>query len=196
MAISVMPQVFEYNQHFVAMMNVINAARLNPPKEGHKHHIIPRCWFKMNNLPIDDSNNNLVLLSYEDHVKVHKLSYLCAGNREFKAKMAYAYHRLTKGQIVENGCFNGTNNPVYGKHFKRTIETCNKMSEAMKGDKNPFYGKHHSEEARRKVSEANKGKTSPMKGRTLSEETRKKISEAQRKRFVKMKENQINLRGV
>ena len=27
-------QVFEYNQHFVAMMNIINAAKLNPPKEG------------------------------------------------------------------------------------------------------------------------------------------------------------------
>lgn len=37
-------KVFEYNQHFVAMMNIINAARLNTPKEGHKHHIIPKCW--------------------------------------------------------------------------------------------------------------------------------------------------------
>ena len=65
-------QVFEYNQHFVAMMNIINAARLNPPSKGHKHHIIPRCWFKMNNLPVDNSKDNLVLLSYEDHVKAHK----------------------------------------------------------------------------------------------------------------------------
>lgn len=37
-------EVFEYNQHFVAMMNVINSARLNPPNKGHKHHIIPKCW--------------------------------------------------------------------------------------------------------------------------------------------------------
>lgn len=29
--------VFEYNQHFVAMMNIINAAKLNPPTKGHKH---------------------------------------------------------------------------------------------------------------------------------------------------------------
>lgn len=36
MAINVC-EVFEYNQHFVAMMNVINAARLNPPESGHNH---------------------------------------------------------------------------------------------------------------------------------------------------------------
>lgn len=39
-------EVFEYNQHFVAMMNIINSARLCNNKVGHKHHIIPRSWFK------------------------------------------------------------------------------------------------------------------------------------------------------
>lgn len=29
-------EVFEYNQHFVAMMNIINAARLNPPESCQK----------------------------------------------------------------------------------------------------------------------------------------------------------------
>ena len=125
--------VYDYNQHFVAMMNVINSARLNPPKEGHKHHIVPRCWFKMNNLPIDNSKENLVLLSYEDHIKVHKLAYMCAKGSTFKGKMAYAYHRLTKGELVSNDCF--------------------------KGELHPMYGKHHSSEARRRISEAHKGKT-------------------------------------
>ena len=141
-------KVFEYNQHFVAMMNIINKARLNPPKEGHKHHIIPRCWFKMNNLPVDNSAYNLVLLTYEDHVKVHKLAYLCAMTSQFKGKMAYAYHRLTKGEVVANGAFTGEQNPRFGKHHSE--ETIKYLSELQKGRK-------MSKESSRKKSLATKG---------------------------------------
>lgn len=166
-------EIFTYNQHFVAMMNVINAAKLNPPKNGHKHHIIPRCWFTMNNLPIDNSKENLVLLTYEDHCKVHKLMYLCAKEDILKRNMAYAYHRLTKGQLVTGDCFKGNIHPMYGKtHSEESrkkmsvaakgrthdVDTCKKMSEAVKGEKNPFYGKHHSEETRKKMSASRLGK--------------------------------------
>lgn len=125
-------EVFEYNQHFVTMTNIINAAKLNPPKEGHKHHIIPRCWFKMNKLPVDNSKDNIVLLSYEDHVKVHKLAYLCALTNKFKVKMACAYHKLTQGEIVSNGAFAGEHNPNYGKHHKHTDATKNLMSQNVR----------------------------------------------------------------
>ena len=193
-------KVFDYNQHFVAMMNIINTARLNPPKEGHKHHIIPKCWFRMNNLPIDNSKDNLVLLSYEDHVKVHKLAYMCALTSKFKGKMAYAYLILSSGEIVANEAFTGEQNSRYGKHMSE--DTRRKMSEVAKrrtGEKNPFFGKHHTDDTRMKISEANKGKTlseetrrkmseslkgknSWLKGKTLSEETKKKMSEARKGR--------------
>ena len=165
--------IFEYNQHFVAMMNIINMSRLNPPESGHKHHIIPKCWFKMNNLPIDNSDANLVLLSYEDHIKIHKLAYMCAKSSIFKGKMAYAYHRLTQGDVVSNDCFKGEKCAMYGKHHSEqsrkkmseahkgksmSEEHYNKLSKAFKGEKNPFYGKHHSEEVRKKMSESRRGK--------------------------------------
>ena len=185
---------FTYNQHFVAMMNIINSSRLNPPENGHKHHIIPRCWFKMNNLPIDNSKDNLVLLSYEDHCKVHKLMSLCSITEELRNKMICAYNMLMKGTVL-------------GISHKLTQDTKNKISESHKG-------KHLSEETRRKIAEAlkgnimsennrialykaNKGKkrsvdickkiSVALKGRTFSEETRKKISEAAKHQWAMKK---------
>lgn len=147
-------EVFEYNQHFVAMMNIINSARLNPPESGHKHHIIPRCFFKMNNLNVDNSDENLVLLSKEQHCKVHKLMSLCAKDEHLKRYMVLAAQ------------FMGL--PATSLKYTPTEETRRKISEAHKG-------LHLSEEHRRKISEANKG-------RIVTEETRRKISESQKGR--------------
>ena len=144
--------VFEYNQHFVAMMNIINMARLNPPESGDKHHIIPRCWFSMNNLPIDNSDANLVLLTKEQHGKIHKLMSLCAKDEQLKRNMIIAAQLMGL--------------PATSMKYTPTEETRRKISESMKGN-------HHSEDTCKKISEARKGKF-------LSEDTRKKISEAQK----------------
>ena len=139
-------KVFEYNQHFVAMMNIINKARLNPPSKGHKHHIIPKCWFKKNNLPIDNSNDNLVLLTPEDHAKVHKLAYLCCKN-EIKSSLRFAYY-MTYNIFKEMNLL-GSNNPFFGKHHTQetkalisikckeafTDERRDKLSKLVKGRK-------------------------------------------------------------
>lgn len=136
---------FKYNQHFVAMMNIINMSRLNPPESGHKHHIIPKCWFRMNSLPIDNSKGNIVLLSYENHVKIHKLMSLCSITQELSQKMICAYNMLMKGTVL-------------GISYKHTQDTKNKISESHKG-------KHLTEETRRKMSESLKGRP-PTKGST------------------------------
>lgn len=192
---------FTYNQFFVAMMNVINSARLNTPKDGHKHHIIPKCWFRMNNLPIDNSKDNLVLLSVEDHIKVHKLAYLCASDSKFKRKMAFAYHLMTLGELVEPGSLRGGNSSLLGTHL--TLETRAKISDAKKGSHHSTEtkakmsaakkGKHHTEEHRKKIGESMKGKrlseetrkrlSEAHKGKHLSEEHRKKIGESSKERF-------------
>lgn len=165
-------EVFEYNQHFVAMMNVINAARLNPPSKGHKHHIIPRCWLKKNNLPVDNSKDNLVLLTSEDHAKVHKLAYLCS-KEEIKSSLQHAYYMTNN--IYKEIDLLGSNNPFYGK--KHSEESRKKMSDAKKGRIPWNKGKKASEESRKKMSEAKKGKPSSFKGKKMSEETRRKLSE-------------------
>ena len=138
--------VFEYNQHFVAMMNIINSARLNLPESGHKHHIIPRCWFRMNNLPVDNSKDNLVLLSVDDHYKVHVLASKCCVNSLMRSKMGMACHRLNSKSRVP---------------YHLSEETKKKISEARKGKPGPWRGKHITEEMKKKLSEANKGKPCP-----------------------------------
>lgn len=110
-------KVFEYNQHFVAMMNIINIARLNPPESGHKHHIIPKCWFRKNNLTIDNNNDNLVLLTKEQHMKVHKLAAMCIIGSDMRSAMGYATHIL-------HGSFSG---------MHHSEESRRKMSAARKG---------------------------------------------------------------
>lgn len=164
---------FKYNQHFVAMMNIINMSRLNPPKEGHKHHIVPKCWFRMNNISIDNSEANLVLLSYEDHIKVHKLSILCAATPEMKSKMGYAVHRLLKGKFKGMHHTNETKRKISESNKGRTFsaESRRKMSEAAKA-------KVLSEAHRRKISEATRGKNNPMYGKRHTDIQRKKMSES------------------
>lgn len=140
--------VFEYNQHFVAMMNVINAARINPPEGGHKHHIVPRCWFKKYNLQIDNSKDNLVLLSEDDHLKVHKLAALCIKGADMHCKMAYSVHRL-------HGSFRGMH---HTEETKKKIS--NNNARYWKGKVPPAAiankGRKFTEEHRRKLSEAAK----------------------------------------
>lgn len=70
---------FKYNQHFVAMMNIINLARLrNVNGKFERHHIIPRCFYRFSNMPVDDSESNVVNLTSDEHIKVHQLAALCA----------------------------------------------------------------------------------------------------------------------
>ena len=141
--------VFTYNQHFVAMMNIINAAKLNPPDKGQKHHIIPKCWFKMNNLPVDNSKDNLILLSYEDHVKVHRLAVLCVTVPLIGRNMALAVHRLTKGEISNPVYWSGKLHPNFGKPRSAAIKA--KISETKRNRMN--------DELRSRISKGMTGNT-------------------------------------
>ena len=130
-------ECFEYNQHFVAMMNIINYARLTN-KEGkfEKHHIIPRCFYKTKGLEIDNSEYNLVKLTPEQHRKVHKLAALCA--KDFiKPKLKRANYIMNSIRPV------GMNNPMYGisSYYKckneEKLQRIEKLKLHSKGHKNP-----------------------------------------------------------
>ena len=140
---------YVYNQHFVAMMNVINKARLkNVDGKFEVHHIVPRCYYKKVNAAIDNNEYNLVKLTIEEHKLVHKLAALCA--KDFmKNSLQHAcncMHNLPRG----------LNCKIDEEHRKKISETLKK-----KGIKPP----------------SRTGHTAWNKGKKLSPEYRKLVSE-------------------
>ena len=53
-----------------------------------KHHILQRNYFKKSGLPLDNSPDNLITLSYCDHCKAHWLLYFCTTDYLKKANEA------------------------------------------------------------------------------------------------------------
>lgn len=183
--------VYEYNQHFVAMMNIINAARLNLPESGHKHHIIPKCWYKMNNLPVDNSENNLVMLTPEEHIKVHQLSILCAKDDIMKSKMGFAVKRLLNGNFSGMKHTEETKALIKAKRASQVIteESNNKRSETLKG--RIFTDEH---KAKLKANwHLSHRKMPSFKGSKHSEESRKKMSEARYRYLERKRLCQVNV---
>lgn len=118
---------FVYNQHFVAMLSLVNGVKVRKRlTSGEKHHILPRALFKKLGLPVDNSENNLVLLTEDEHKRVHKLLSLCCTPliaNEMKCASA-----LMSGNR---------------SHLKtRTEKWRKRQSERMKGEGNPMYGKN------------------------------------------------------
>lgn len=58
------------------------------------HHIVPRSYYKTNNMVVDDSKDNLVNLSYKDHILAHYYLYMCSNSASFKMSNAYATYLM------------------------------------------------------------------------------------------------------
>ncbi len=152
-------EIFEYNQHFVSLFNILNMAK----KRGHvkgdyqKHHIIPRSYYKLKGIEIDNSENNLVYLTYEEHLKVHKLMTLCVKIAELKRKMIWAYNFLKTGKVLLPSNRSGKNNPMFGnkqaaekirqwalnmsdEHKKKISDKCKTRYKIVREDGSWYWG--------------------------------------------------------
>jgi len=120
-----------------------------------KHHVLPKC------LGGDDSEDNLVSFTPEEHYVAHQLLVKMYPNNSKLLFSALMMCVDARGDRVSN---------------KRYSWLKRRFSELQTGELNP--GK--TAQARKKNSEAKKGKPSPRKGVLLSEETKKKISDAKK----------------
>ena len=65
----------------------------NPELYSEKHHINPRWYFNTNKIQIDNSDNNIIRVTYEDHVNLHFLlvkHYECINDTRNYYKALYA----------------------------------------------------------------------------------------------------------
>ena len=60
-----------------------------------KHHIIPRFYYKYNNIKCDDSEDNVVTLPFREHIIAHCYLEFCVGLSVYKAKNYWAIIRLS-----------------------------------------------------------------------------------------------------
>ena len=65
------------------------------------HHIIPKSYFKYKKIDIDHSSDNIVNLSFSDHILAHYLLMNCAYCEHYRNCNAYAIQFLT-GNIVSD----------------------------------------------------------------------------------------------
>ena len=75
---------------------VKNPSRSELAKYTDRHHILPRAYFKLSELPIDNSKDNIVRLSFLQHCKAHWLLYFCTQDN-LKYAMQTAFVIMVNG---------------------------------------------------------------------------------------------------
>lgn len=126
-----------------------------------RHHIIPK------SLGGEDTTDNLVWLTANEHLEVHLLLPDMVDIVEHKRKMFSAAVRMCNPQ-------SRTQQRTFGDDYASIrAEAARLHSDFMKGkntgNKNPFYGKTHSEESKALISKGGKGQK-------RTEETRANLS--------------------
>jgi len=153
--------IFIDNEYLSLYINLITN-NLQTKKEKFKtqqHHIIPRCYFKLNKLKIDNSKDNLVNLSFSDHIKAHCYLCLCVNNDYLSCANYFAVNKLL-GFKIEN-----INNDTlkYIDDNKELIEISYQHVKQYLSENNPMMNnkikvrhdeKMRSEEVRNKISKS------------------------------------------
>lgn len=88
--------VFVDNEYLDKYIDVVatNALTSRTVYSMQRHHILPVAYFKKLQLPVDNSDSNLVLLAYKDHVLAHYYLTFCTVDW-LRGKTASAFMLLT-----------------------------------------------------------------------------------------------------
>lgn len=154
-----------------------------------RHHIIQRAYYKQNNLPINNSKNNLVILTHHDHCLAHYYLCLCT-KAPYTYLNEYAFVKMVK--IKDRFEFD----------FGQFLLEADKYNEIYAD-----FVKHQSEHAKARLATAKAGTAgkhcytdgtkyfyayncpegcwadNPQKGRKVSAETKARLSEAAKQRY-------------
>lgn len=92
--------IFIENEYFSKYIQLVELNRLTKQQSfiTQKHHIIPQYYFKKNNLPIDNSKNNIINLQYKDHILAHYYLINCCKNDSDILSNIHAFNILLRKQ--------------------------------------------------------------------------------------------------
>lgn len=185
-------EIFIDNIYFQKYLELINK-NISRSKEKHKtqrHHIIPRCYYKLNAKLCDNSTTNIVNLLYKDHVLAHYYLALCTkGNFKYYMICSLSHIIGNAGKFSDDP--NLKNNLTYflekQEHYQELYEfSCEYKAEKYKGRKisaetinkrletaRKNGSLKHSEETKAKMR--HKHNMSGKKKKPMSEETKAKL---------------------
>ena len=163
----------EYLDKYVEIMETKSA----PTKEigvHNRHHIIPRFYFRINNIPIDSSTENIANLVFKDHILAHYYLALCsAGKYRFLAELSF--FRTTGFMTIPKSEEAIGDMDRYDDMYRSYISNCAKK----------MTGHVISEETKRKISIANTGKRrTPEEKRRIAEATKAAMTDEMMKKNI------------
>ena len=168
-------QIIEDNEFLDKYVDLIQKNRsldyIN--KKTQRHHIIPVCYYKEINYPVDNSKENLVNLYYKDHVLAHYYLALCSVGK-------FKYQNLEPIFII----MGHKNFPLSEQNILEKLPEIQRLYEEVRSmGYNPMKNvsvkeKHdsvmRSEQVRTSISETMKKKVS--EGQLFNEQHRKNLS--------------------
>jgi len=135
-----------------------------------KHHIIPRYYYRINNIDLDNSKENVVNLLYKDHFVAHLLLAMCSNSDLYCYNNFIALSYMSKKVTIKNL-----------DYLQSEYEQCRERCESYNPMYNDIHKKHHDEvmrkkETRDKISSTMKRK---VQERSLfTKEHRKNLTES------------------
>lgn len=154
-----------------------------------KHHIIQRAYYKQNNLPVNNSKHNLVILTHHDHYLAHYYLCLCTKS-PYKYLNEHAFIKMVKIKDRFEFDFNQflldatQYNDIYADFVLQQRERANIR---LANSKAANAGKHCYTDGVKYfyADECPIGcwAASPQKGRKASAETKVRMSEATKQRY-------------
>ena len=133
----------------------------------NKHHIIPRFYYKINRIPIDNSTENIANLVFKDHILAHYYLALCATDK-YKFPSELSFFWTTGFMTLPNSEEALGDMDRYDDVYKSYVANCTKK----------MTGHVISDETKRKISIANTGKRrTPEERKRISEATKAAMTE-------------------
>lgn len=176
------------NEYLDAYLDLISKNTESRRVKGktQRHHIIPREYFVLNKISVDNSTENLVNLLYKDHILAHYYLALCCSDAILRIGMTSAVNMMLHAAKSRTIC------PVNIGDLLKDLDKYQQLHEELskfraEKTKEVHTGRKRSINTRNKISKALTGKqasataranmSAAKKGRKMSEEQKSKISQ-------------------